>query len=163
MRPWGEIAVAKFFKKILCPIDFDDASIAALQYAHDFAQLNHATLYVMHVVFVPVDHPGFPGEAYPVNARLEAEAAFSEGPSRLELQKIARKHLEGSQYVLITQSGKPAQMILQAAEDLDVDLIIMATHGRKGLPRLFLGSVAEQVLRASDRPVLTIRPKQVAG
>jgi nucleotide-binding universal stress UspA family protein len=54
-------------------------------------------------------------------------------------------------------------MIIQTAEDLHVDLIIMATHGRRGLPRLFLGSVAEHVLRASDRPVLTIRPQQIGG
>jgi universal stress protein A len=155
--------MATFFKKILCPIDFDDASIAALQYARDLAKQNDATLYVMHVVYVPVAHPDFPHEPYPVNTRLEAEAAFSEKPSKRELEKIAERHLEGSQYELITRSGNPAELIIQTAEDLQVDLIIMATHGRTGLPRLFLGSVAEHVLRASDRPVLTIRPKQIGG
>jgi universal stress protein A len=162
-RQSGDIAMATFFRRILCPIEFDDASIAALQYARDLARQNDATLCVMHVVYVPVAHPDFPNVPYPVNARLEAEAAFSEEPSKLELQKIASKHLEGSQYELITRSGKPVEIIIQTAEDLHVDLIVMATHGRRGLPRLFLGSVAEQVLRASDRPVLTIRPEQIGG
>jgi nucleotide-binding universal stress UspA family protein len=68
--------------------------------------------------------------------------------------------LEGNlRYELATRTGKPAETINQAAEDFDVDLIVMATHGRTGVTRLFLGSVAEHVLRASKRPVITIRPK----
>ncbi len=141
----------RFFKKILCPIDFDDGSIAALQYARDLAKENDAALYVMHVVFVPLASPGLPLEPLPV---------ISEEPSKLQLQKIAREHLEGKvRYELATRTGKPADTINQTAEDLDVDLIVMATHGRTGVTRLFLGSVAEHVVRASKRPVLTIRPK----
>jgi universal stress protein A len=143
--------VAKFFKNILCPIDFDDNSIAALRYARDLAKEQDATLHVMHVVFVPLASPGFPLEPYPV---------VSEEPSNLELQKIAREHLDGKvRYELASRSGRPAETINQAAEDLGVDLIVMATHGRTGVTRLFLGSVAEHVVRSSSRPVLTIRPK----
>jgi len=143
--------VAKFFKKILCPIDFDDNSIAALHYARDLAKEQDATLHVMHVVFVPVARPGFPLQPYPV---------VSEEPSKLELRKIALEHLEGKvRYEIASRTGKPAETINQAAEDLGVDLIVMATHGRTGVTRLFLGSVAEHVLRASSQPVLTIRPK----
>ena len=105
----------------------------------------------MHVVFIPLISPGFPGEPYPV---------VSEEPSKLELQKIAREHLDGKvRYELASRSGRPAETINQAAEDLGVDLIVMATHGRTGVTRLFLGSVAEHVVRSSSRPVLTIRPK----
>ena len=143
--------MAKFFKNILCPIDFDDNSIAALRYARDLAKEQDATLHVMHVVFVPLASPGFPLEPYPV---------VSEEPSNLELQKIAREHLDGKvRYELASRSGRPAETINQAAEDLGVDLIVMATHGRTGVTRLFLGSVAEHVVRSSSRPVLTIRPK----
>jgi universal stress protein A len=142
--------VAKFFEKILCPIDFDDNSIMALRYARDLAKDSEAILYVMHVVFVPLASPGFPLEPYPV---------VSEEPSNLELQKIAREHLDGKvRYELASRVGKPAETINQAAEDFDVDLTVMATHGRTGVTRLFLGSVAEHVVRAAKRPVLTIRP-----
>jgi universal stress protein A len=143
--------VAKFFKKILCPIDFDASSIAALRYARDLAKENDATLYVMHVVFVPVASSGFPLEPYP---------SVSEEPGKLELQKMADKELKGKVlYSLLIRMGKPADMINQLAEELDVDLVIMATHGKTGVSRFFLGSVAEHVVRRSTRPVLTVRPK----
>jgi nucleotide-binding universal stress UspA family protein len=99
---------------------------------------------------MPLGGPHFPLEPYP---------AVSEDPSKLELQKIARKHLDGRvRYGLATRAGKPAEAINQAAEDFGVDLIVMATHGKTGVTRLFLGSVAEQVVRTSKRPVFTIRP-----
>ena len=147
--------MAKFFKKILCPIDFDDNSIMALHYARDLAKEHGATLYVMHVVFIPMASPGFPMEPYPV---------VSDEPSKVELQKIAREHLDGQvRYELVSRTGKPAETINQAAEDLGADLIVMATHGRRGMTRLFLGSVAEHVVRTLSRPVLTIRPEGVSA
>jgi universal stress protein A len=144
--------VAKFFKKILCPIDFDDNSIAALHYARDLAKEQDAVLHVLHVVFVPLTSPGFPAAPYPV---------VSEEPSKVEIEKVAREHLEGKvRYELAVRTGKPAETINRMAEDLGVDLIVMATHGRKGIARLFLGSVAEHVVRGSSRPVLTVRPQE---
>ncbi|MGO9607256.1 MAG: universal stress protein [Candidatus Binataceae bacterium] len=143
--------MAKFFKRILCPVDFDDNSMVALQYARDLAKEHDATLYLMHVVFIPVASPGFPREPYPV---------VSDEPRKLELEKIAKKYLDGKvRYELACRTGKPAETISQAAEDFDVDLVVMATHGRTGVFHLLLGSVAEHVVRASKRPVLTIRPK----
>ena len=144
--------MAKFFRKILCPIDFDRNSLAALDYARDLAKQQDATLHVLHVVFIPMVSPGFPGEPYPV---------VSEEPSKLELQEIAREHLDGKvRYQIETRSGRPAEIINQAAEDLGVDLIVMATHGRTGVTRLVLGSVAEHLVRGARRPVLTIRPQE---
>jgi universal stress protein A len=146
----GGPTVRTLFRKILCPIDFDVNSIAVLQYARDLARQNDATLHVLHVVYLPLGGPHFPLEPYP---------AVSEDPSKLELEKIAREHLDGRvRYELAARTGKPAEAINQAAEDFDVDLIVMATHGKTGVTRLFLGSVAEDVVRTSKRPVLTIRP-----
>ncbi len=136
----------------MCPIDFDRNSLAALDYARDLAKQQDATLHVLHVVFIPMVSPGFPGEPYPV---------VSEEPSKLELQEIAREHLDGKvRYQIETRSGRPAEIINQAAEDLGVDLIVMATHGRTGVTRLVLGSVAEHLVRGARRPVLTIRPQE---
>ena len=138
------------FKKILCPIDFDDNSLAALDSALHLAQESGATLYVMNVVFQPLATPGFPLEPGPV---------VSEEPSRRALEEVARERLHGkAHYELLIRIGKPAELINQAAEELDVDLIVMATHGRTGVGHLFLGSVAEHVVRTAKRPVLTIRP-----
>ncbi len=147
--------MAKLFKKILCPIDFDDNSIMALDYARDLAKEHDATLHVLHVDFVPLVSTGLPLEPYP---------AVADEPGRLELRKIAREHLHDRvRYELAVRTGKPADWINQLAEELDVDLIVMATHGRTGVARLFLGSVAEHVIRTSRRPVLTIRPKDGAA
>jgi universal stress protein A len=138
------------FKKILCPIDFDDNSIAALDSARDLAVESDATLYVMNVVFQPLATPGFPLEPRPV---------VSEEPSRLALEKLARERFHGKvRYKLIVMIGHPAELINQTAEELGVDPIVMATHGRTGVSHLFLGSVAEHVVRMAKRPVLTIRP-----
>lgn len=138
----------KLFKKILCPIDFDENSIAALDLARDLAADGDATLYVLHVVRLVM--VGLPKEfhAYP---RTEPEA-------RARLHDIAREHLAGKvRYEQIAATGDPASEILRAVKELGVDSVVMATHGRTGLDHFFLGSVAERVVRESPRPVLTIR------
>lgn len=140
----------KFFKKILSPVDFDENSMAALDYACKLAVENEAVLYVLHAIFIPVTSPGLPLEQYP---------PVSEGPARAQLDNAAREHLFGKvRYETLARSGKPADVIIKLAEEIDADLIVMATHGRTGITRLLLGSVAEQVVRESPRPVLTMRP-----
>jgi universal stress protein A len=136
------------FKKILCPIDFDENSTAALEAARDLAVDPKATLYVLHVIRLVLG--GFPKEfrAYPL----------TEQAARARLQDIAREHLEGKvRYEILTRTGDPASVILSAVEELAVDSVVMATHGRTGLGHFFLGSVAERVVRESPQPVLTIR------
>jgi len=141
----------KLFKKILCPIQFDDNSIAALDQACELAHESDATLYVMNVVFLPL-------------AALEPRPDMSEQPSRHALEKLARERLHGKvRYELLVRTGKPAEIINQIAEQLGVDLIVMATHGRTGVSHLFLGSVAERVIRTAKPPVLTIRPAHNLG
>ena len=136
------------FKKILCPIDFDENSIAALDAARDLAVDPGATVFVLHVVRLVL--AGFPKEIRP--------SQLSEQAAQARLQDIAREHLEGKvHYELFARTGDPASVILQSAEEFKVDSVVMATHGRMGLGHLFLGSVAERVVRESPRPVLTMR------
>lgn len=143
--------MAKFFEKILCPVDFDENSMAALDYACRLAAENEAVLYVVHAIFVPVTSPGLPLEKYP---------PVSEGPAKMELEKIARDRLYGKvRYEIVARSGKPVDVVMKVANDIDADLIVMSTHGRRGVARLVLGSVAEGVVRESKRPVLTVRPQ----
>lgn len=141
--------MAKSFQRILCPEDFDDNSMAALDYACRLASENDAMLYVLHVIFIPLTSPSLPLEQYP---------PVSEGPAKVHLENVARDHLFGkARYETLVHTGKAADVVIKAAEDINADLIVMATHGRTGITRLFLGSVAEQVVRESRRPVLTIR------
>ncbi len=136
------------FKKILCPIDFDQSSIAALDAARDLAVDLQATLYVLHAVRLVLS--GFPKRFHPY--------PMTEQEARARLGDIARDHLEGKvRYELLTRTDEPAEAILRAVEELGVDLVVMATHGRTGLEHFRLGSVAQRVVRESPRPVLTIR------
>jgi nucleotide-binding universal stress UspA family protein len=147
--------MAKLFSKILCPVDFDENSMAALDYAIKIASESEAKLYLMYVVFVPLARPGFPLEPAPV---------VSEEPSKMELEKLARARIAGRvPHEVVVRIGQPAPAIIEAAETLGVDLVVMATHGRTGVARFFLGSVAERVVRESTRPVLTVRPTGAAA
>jgi nucleotide-binding universal stress UspA family protein len=141
--------MALTFKKILCPIDFDENSIAALDAAAAIARQSDATLEVLHVVPIVIQPGGSPiyVDVYSVE----------EQSSKAKLIELATSHLAGVRFELRTTVGQPAAAILHAQKKLGTDLIVMATHGRHGLAHFFLGSVAERVVREADCPVLTIR------
>jgi universal stress protein A len=134
------------FKKILCPIDFDRNSTVALQFAVRLTRESGGSLHLIHVVRVPAG----PEVAIPYT-RLETQA-------RRRLGSIARSLKGKCDYELDVMSGDPAGEILAAAQRIGADLIVIATHGRRGIRRIVLGSVAEQVIREAICPVLTINP-----
>lgn len=139
------------FSKILCPVDFEENSIAALDIASELARERGATIYLLHVARVPADQVDAPLPAGP-NPRWEQEA-------RKKLADIAHDKLGGRvRYQIHVISGVPDADVIRAAKDLDAELVVMATHGRTGLSHLILGSVAERVMREAKCPVLTIRP-----
>ncbi len=143
----------QLFRKILCPVAFSDNAMAALDQAAKLARKDDALLYLMHVEFVPIGDP----------AKLDPYAKVSTQPDKLRLERIARKHLAKVRHEILVQVGWPAELIEKAAEDLDVDLIAMATHERARIDRLFIGSIAEHVLRTSKRPVLSFGPGTAIG
>ena len=129
-------------------MDFDQNSLLALRLAGELAQERKATLHLLHVVAMPLG----PEAALPFG-KMEAAA-------RTKLEKLARKKVNGkARYEVEVTTGDPGVEVLHLARRLHADLIVMATHGRKGLRRLILGSVAERVVREAPCPVLTIKPK----
>jgi universal stress protein A len=140
----------KILNKVLCPVDFEH-SLEALDFAIRLAQQNDATLYVLNVAAIPMG-------AAELTSSGETEP-FWEVTARSRLELIAKDKLTDQvKFELTTRSGDAAVGILQAAADAGADLIVMATHGRKGLSHFFIGSVAEQVVREATCPVLTIKP-----
>lgn len=139
----------KLFTKVLCPVSFDDNSIAAVEVARELAQGKDATIYLLHVVPAPpIPATPIPMEPFPQ----------TEHDARAKLQELAQKHLEGKvKYEIVARSGDPARVVIGVVEEVGADSIVMATHGRKGVSHFFLGSVAERVVRESPRPVLTVR------
>ena len=136
-------------QRILCPIDFDANSLAALRAAADLAKRSDGTVFLMHVVPMIVQPTAMP--VYVDIYKSQEETAWA------RLEEIARKDLSGIKYELLVQMGEPAVSILRAEKKVNADLVVMATHGRRGFSRFFLGSVAEVVLRESLCPVLTVR------
>ena len=137
------------FRNILCPVDFDDSSLDGLDTAADIARQNDGTVCVLHVVPMIIPPAGMP--TYVDLYKREEETA------RGKLQRIAQKRLSGLKYELFTHIGDPAGTIIEAERKIGADLVVMATHGRRGFSRIFIGSVAELVLRESICPVLTVR------
>jgi universal stress protein A len=135
--------------RILCPVDFDMSSLAALDLAHATVRDNGGTLYVLHVV------PSIALLATSVIPSLvQRTSHFYFAHARLA--EIARESLYDVDHHLLLRTGSPAEQILDAATELEAQMVVMATHGRKGPSRLFLGSVAEAVIHRSPCPVLTI-------
>jgi nucleotide-binding universal stress UspA family protein len=148
----------KLFDRILCAVDFDESSAVVLHFARELAEQNEATLCVLHVTPLPLNATEFspiPMDPYPV----------WEKTARVELEKLAAAHLEGRgvAYKLETRSAEAADGILAEAQEMDADLIVLATHGRKGVRHFLIGSVAERVIRRAPLPVLVVRPKAAAG
>lgn len=141
--------MAQQFKRILCPVDFDDNSMQALATAANLARESDGTVFVLHVVPMIVAPTGMP--VYVDLYKGQEETA------RTKLVEIAHRQLGGVKYELLVHTGEPAGSILHAEKKIDSDVVVMATHGRRGFKRFFLGSIAELVLRESICPVLTVR------
>lgn len=141
-------------KNILVPIDFSNYSKNALRYAVNFAKLFKSKVYLVYVV-EPVIYPSdfsmgqvtFPVNDLEMNVRAKDELinlAKSEIGSEIEVETIIK-------------TGKPFVEINETASELDIDLIVIATHGHTGMEHLLFGSTAEKVVRKAPCPVLTLR------
>lgn len=142
------------FKHILIPIDFSPPSREAMRGALDLAQRDGARVDLLHV-FEPPDFPAWYGAS--------AQKIFGEMP---DIRQAARDVLHAwlteakGRYAHVAthfREGHPASEIVQAAEALDSDLIVVSTHGHTGLRHVLLGSVAEHVVRHAPCPVLVLR------
>jgi nucleotide-binding universal stress UspA family protein len=141
-------------RKILHPTDFSDEAALAFRVACDLAKQHGAEVVVLHVLPPPV---------------AWGEVVARRGPDGYE-QQLWIEYLTPIHAVDPAvrvqhrmEEGPPAQRIVFVAEELGADVIVMGTHGRKGLSRLLMGSVAEHVLRTAPCPVLTVRAALVSG
>ena len=141
---------------ILVPTDFAPASDAALACGRNLAETYGARLSMLHVLTNPEATGVWTPEVY-VPASLEArERLAREARDRVESLLTAEERTRTDVTIQI-RIGSVAEDILDFAREHQVDLIVMGTHGRRGLSHLLLGSVAEQVLRSAPCPVLTTR------
>jgi universal stress protein A len=138
-------------RTILHPTDFSEHSDYALQFASLLAHDSKAKLFLLHV-----DAPPVAAYVEPI-PDLVTEAHKQEAKKKLLAIHPA---FPGIQYEHVFLQGDPASSILQVAQEKQCELIVMSSHGRTGLGRLLLGSVAEQVMRKAPCPVLVVKKPQ---
>ncbi|MFP4056531.1 MAG: universal stress protein [Candidatus Brocadiia bacterium] len=144
-------------RRVLFPTDFSDFSLEAMDYAVAVAEDHGAVLHVLNVVPTPE-----------MAVQFEPMAPVLDTGFFAEMEKGAEEQLDGvvpedvSQRVEVITAirrGAPFLEIVRYAKEEDVDLIVIATHGRSGLRHALFGSVAEKVVRKAPCPVLSVRPK----
>jgi nucleotide-binding universal stress UspA family protein len=138
--------------KVLVAVDFSKESQLAAKFAVSIAHEYKAKLYVIHVV-TPL--PSSLGAEVPDFDSFQRQyiERFGEDLKRVIPEKIKRI-IEVEE---ILEVGEPYHMIVEKAKELDVDIIVLATHGRTGISHILLGSVAERVIRHAPCPVFAIR------
>lgn len=142
------------FKKILVPVDFSAHSEEAIRVAADLSQRYDAAVTLLHV-YEPVAY-ALP-EGYVLYTPLQLESLLSELGKALEVSR--KKAVEsGARNVEARQiDGAPAHEIAEFARTGNFDLVVMGSHGRRGFNRLLMGSVAENVMRQVQCPVLSVK------
>jgi len=144
-------------RQILFASDFSKASAKAFATALALAKANRATLTVLHVTvpFMPVVP-----EQYIGGATLDQLNADSRRWAQRQLAKLTEKTKKaGVRTVGLMMEGEPARQIVRAARSKRADLIVVGTHGRTGLDKFFVGSVAQRVVVTAPCPVVTVRAK----
>ena len=156
-------------KKILIPLDGSVIGEAALRYVEEMISNlglgGGVDVILIHVLIAPIQNI-----SYGQNISLETTLTYEEIE---EMRQKALKYLEESgerlrsagvdvkyEVLIRNTSGSSAEDIIKAEEDLDVDLVAMSTHGRRGISRWAFGSVTEKVLRGGNVPVLVVRAKK---
>jgi universal stress protein A len=151
----GSVPTMIDLHRILVPTDFSKHSQNALIYAAAFAGKFHASLHLLHVVQdLALFIPDMVTVAPPVAPTVQQlTAAVQDAFDRL----IDENNLKGLEIQKEVREGTPFYEIVSCAKELDVDLIVMGTHGHSGLAHVLLGSVTEKVVRKAPCPVLTVR------
>jgi nucleotide-binding universal stress UspA family protein len=133
------------YERVLVPTDGSDGSAHAALRAVDLAEQYGATVYALHVA------------SNDRRSLLDGSGGSDERGSRAvgTVEQMARAH--GLDAVTEIREGDPAETILAYAEEVGADLVVAGTHGRSGIERRLIGSVAERLVRHADCPVLTVR------
>jgi universal stress protein A len=138
--------------RILLPFDFSDTAERALDWAVDFQRVTGAP--ALHLVYVISSRPfGTSDVSLEMLLPNESEIAQLEGT----MTETAHRRDATATAAVVSRTGSVGDIILDVAESHGADLIVMGSHGRTGVKRLLLGSVAEHVLRHAKCPVVTVR------
>ena len=140
--------------RILCPVDFSDFSYSALEAAAELGVHFYAELFVVHVV-APVPIVSAPAGQMSFNVPLYQEELKTSSQQALE-EVIEKSVPAGVKAHPMVAMGEPATEIVRLADEHEVDLIVISSHGMTGWRHLIFGSVAEKIIRHTAKPILSI-------
>lgn len=146
-------------QSILVPVDFSLDASYAVQYANRLANLQKATLIILHVVHDPGEAPGFYAKRRKTKSlrKMEDTAAIAMDDFLSDISKNIKNASPLKKAERLLVSGLPAPRILEVAENRKVSQIVMGSKGRTGLAHLLIGSKAEQVVRLAKVPVTILK------
>lgn len=149
------------YKRILCPIDGSPTSNLGMMEAIHLAKDQNARLYFLHVIDTYVPVLDLTGE---LTGFYETDILQNNGKEILNKAKITalKAGVKVDSKTVTTFGGHVAEFIVNQAKEWPADIIVMGTHGLRGIARLVMGSDAETVVRTSPVPVLLISDKQTA-
>ena len=142
-------------RKVMMASDFSSASRAAFARAVELAKANRASLVVMHAVTLPP--PTLGGEYIPPQTWDRIEAATRASAKKQIGTLVTKAKRAGVRATGLIVAGSPYEVIVRAARSKRAGVLVLGTHGRTGLSRFLLGSVAGRVLASAPCPVLTVR------
>ncbi|MGB5157574.1 universal stress protein [Desulfobacterium sp. N47] len=146
------------FKKILFPVDLSEASPKIVPYVNEMAKKFDSEI---HILFVARAFQYFTSIYVPHPSVDLFENAVIEG-GRKSIEEFAEKHFKDSEKIKIAiVNGDAAEEIINYIKEHDIDMLIMGTHGRKGIDKLLFGSVAEKVTKATPIPMMLINPYKI--
>jgi nucleotide-binding universal stress UspA family protein len=143
------------YERILVPLDGSALAERALQHAGLIARATRAEIVLLQAIYMPM--PVVPEPVLLAEGKMLEEAAKE--TSEYLVGIAAGLQTDGLTVRTIVDDRPPADAILGVAEQESVDLIVMSTHGRSGLSRLVMGSIAESVLRNTRRTVMLVKPE----
>jgi nucleotide-binding universal stress UspA family protein len=150
-------------RRITYASDFSPASLAALPHALRLARMAGAELTILHVLGAPVA-PFVEGGYVPQEIWGQLDAGMR-SHAGAELDRLVKQAVDAGvrATAAIVEGAGPAEAIVRAAEDAKTDVLVLGTHGRTGVARLVLGSVAARVVATAPCPVLTVRAAEGTG
>jgi nucleotide-binding universal stress UspA family protein len=150
------------YKKVLFCTDFSKISDCAFDYAFGIAKRDEAILYILNVTPPPIQ-PYFM-DAYLSKEQLDKiEADQQEYLEKMFNDKYLNHIRDKAKVKIVTESGREDDKIIEFVQKEKIDILVIGTHGRTGIEHVFLGSVAEKVIRRSPIPVFVIPCKDKTG
>ena len=150
------------YKKVLFCTDFSENSDCAFDYAFGIAKRDEGVLYILHVI--PTTPDPYNLERWLTKKQLDKlKSTLQEDREKMFNDKYLNHIKDKTKVKIVTKSGREDEEILEFAQKEKIDIIVIGTHGRTGIEHVFLGSVAEKIIRRSPIPVFVIPCKDKPG